>query len=553
VGQPQPIVPSLDSLKDVTCNGGSNGAVYVTIAGGTAPYSYSWSNGSSNEDLVGVPAGIYTGTITDDNGCVFTSPQIPISEPSAISVTVVADNVSCNGANDGSVDVTVTGGTSGYTYLWSNSSATEDLSGLGAGTYQPTITDANGCTAVGASSTITEPVVLTLTLDSVTNNLCNGDSHGAVYVTAGGGTTPYNFNWSNGASTEDVTQVTANTYTLTLTDANNCTVQSVSGTVTDPAVLTAVVDSFKNVSCNAGSNGAVYVTVSGGTSGYTYSWASGQTSDDITGLTANAYQLTATDANGCTVSASQAVSEPSALNPTVDSIVAVKCFGGSTGGVYISVTGGTTPYSYNWSNGSTSQDLTGVPAGSYTGTLTDANGCTTSSPSLTVTQPASALSASSVSTNQTQGGSQGSVNLSVSGGTTPYTFNWSNGATTEDLSSVAAGIYTCTITDANGCTITQKDTVDLVIGIENVVTAYSVNLYPNPTQNNVTVDVNLPVANDVVVEVYTVEGKLIRRMEEPQVTTAKFSVNFMDEAEGVYLARIIVDGNVSTHRIIVTK
>jgi hypothetical protein len=554
VGQPAPIVPSLDSLNQVSCFGGSNGGVYISVAGGTAPYSFSWSNGSTNEDLTGVAAGIYTGTITDAHGCTFASPQIPITEPTDISIIIdSATNITCNGADNGAVYVTVAGGTPGYTYLWSNSAVTEDINGLEAGSYTLTVTDNNGCTAEGSAATISEPAMLTLALDSTTDNPCHGNSHGNVYVTAGGGTLPYSFNWSNGATTEDLTQVPANTYTVTLTDANGCTAVPVTATVNEPSLLTAVVDSSKNVSCNGGSDGAVYVTVDGGTPGYTYVWSNGPTTEDITGLSANTYELTATDANGCTVAVSQAITEPTPLNPTVDSIVAVKCYGGNTGGIYISVTGGTSPYSYSWSNGSTNQDLVGVPAGNYTGTLTDANGCTSSSPSLTVTQPASALSATSVSSNQIQGGVQGSVNLSVSGGTLPYSFNWSNGATTEDLSSVPAGIYTCTITDANGCTITQKDTVDLVIGIENVVAAYSVNLYPNPTQNNVTVNVNLPAASDVTVEVYTVEGKLIRKMEEKQTDSAKFFVSFLDEAEGVYFARITVDGNVSTHRIVVTK
>ncbi len=554
VFEPLPILPSLDSLVSVSCNGGSNGAVYITVAGGTTPYSFSWSNGSTSEDLVGVGAGIYTGTITDANGCTFVSPQVPITEPAAIVVSVDSvTNVTCNAAANGAVDVSVSGGTPGYSYLWTNSAITEDLSGLSGGSFTLTVTDNNGCTVASNSATVAEPAALTVLLDSVVNNICNGDNHGNAYVTADGGTTPYTFNWSDNSTNEDLTQVAAGNYSLTVTDANGCSAGPLSATITEPAVVAIALDSVWNVLCNGDSNAAVYVTVSGGTGSYSYNWNTGSTSEDITLLAAGTYDLTATDVNGCTASFGQAVTEPTALSPSVDSIVNVACFGASTGSIYISVTGGTTPYSFSWSNGGTNEDLVGIPAGSYTGTLTDANGCVSISPALAVAEPSAALSASSVATNQIQGGAQGSVNLSVSGGTSPYSYNWSNGATTEDLSSVAAGIYTCTITDANGCTVTQKDTVDLIIGIENVVAAYAVNLYPNPTQNNVTVDVTLPVAADVTVMVYSVEGKLISSMEEKQIANAKFTFSFMDEAEGVYFARIMVDGNVSTHRIVVTR
>jgi hypothetical protein len=554
VYEPLPILPSLDSLVSISCNGGSNGAVYITVAGGTTPYSFSWSNGSNSEDLVGVAAGIYTGTITDANGCTFVSPQVPITEPTAIAIAVDSvTNVTCNGAANGVVDVSVSGGAPGYSYLWSNSAITEDLSGLSGGNFTLTVTDNDGCTAVGSSITVAEPAALTVVLDSVLNNICNGESHGNAYVTADGGTTPYTFNWSDNSTNEDLTQVAAGAYSLTVTDANGCTTGPLSATISEPAVVAIALDSVQNALCNGDSNAAVYVTVSGGTGSYTYNWNTGSVSEDITSLAAGTYALTATDVNGCTASFSQAVTEPTALNVSGDSTLNVACFGGSTGGIYISVAGGTTPYSFSWSNGSSNEDLVGVPAGSYTGTLTDANGCVSTSPSIAITEPASALSATSSATDQIQGGAQGSVNLSVSGGTSPYSFNWSNGATTEDLSSVAAGIYTCTITDANGCTVTQKDTVDLIIGIENVVAAYAVNLYPNPTQSNVTIDVTLPATADVMVMVYSVEGKLIRSMEEKQIANAKFTFSFMDEAEGVYFARIMVDGNVSTHRIVVTR
>jgi hypothetical protein len=552
ITQPLPIVPALDSLFDVSCNGLTDGGVYITVGGGTTPYTYLWSNGATTQDLVNVGAGVYTGTITDANGCTFTSPQIPVTEPAVLAATVASyEDVSCNGAADGSIDITVTGGTTPYVYGWSTSSAVEDLTGLGAGTYDLTVTDDNGCSAT-VSQAITEPALLMLMLDSVVNGLCNGDSHGGVYVSAMGGTTPYTFAWSNSTSNEDLAQVAAGTYTVSLTDASGCTATPLTNTVTEPTALTGVVDSTTNVSCNGGSNGAVYITISGGTGAYTYNWSNQATTEDLTGVGAGTYTGTVTDANGCTVTASQAITEPAAIVVTADSVTNVKCFGATTGGVYISVTGGTGAYTYNWSNQATTQDLTAVGAGSYTGTVTDANGCSVTA-TAAVTQPAAALSATSTSTDQVQGGTQGSINVTTTGGTTPYTFNWSNNATTEDLSAIAAGNYTLTITDANGCTATLSDTVNLIIGIEELAGGYTLNMYPNPTSAVVTFDVTLPATDNVTVEVYNVTGQAIRRITERDVMQTKVNVNLADEAEGVYLARIIIGNQVITKHVVVSR
>lgn len=552
VTQPLPLQPALDSFFNVSCNGLTDGGVYITVSGGTTPYDFDWSNGATTEDLVNVGAGVYTGTITDANGCTFTSPQIPVTEPAVLAATVTSyEDISCNGAADGSIDVTVTGGTTPYNYSWSSTASTEDLSGLGAGTYDLTVTDDNGCSTT-VTQAIIEPAVLALTLDSVVNGLCNGDSHGGIYVTAAGGTTPYTFAWSNSTANEDLTQVAAGEYTVSLTDANGCTATPITDTITEPTALTGVVDSSMNVSCNGGSNGAVYITVTGGTGAYTYNWSNQATNEDLTGLGAGTYTGTVTDANGCTITASGTITEPTAIVVTADSVMNVKCFGATTGGVYISVSGGTGAYTYNWSNQATTQDLTAVGAGSYTGTVTDANGCSVTA-TAAVTQPAAALSATSTSTDQVQGGTQGSINVTTAGGTTPYTFNWNNQATTEDLSAVAAGNYTLTITDANGCTATLTDTVNLIIGIEELAGGYTLNMYPNPTSAVVTFDVTLPAADNVTIEVYNVAGQAIRRITERDVMQTKVNVNLADEAEGVYLARIIIGTQVITKHVVVNK
>src|SRR5690606_3499144 len=214
-------------------------------------------------------------------------------EPTALMASAVTTAVSCNGGSNGTVDLTVTGGTAPYTYVWSNTATTEDMIGLAAGTYDVTVTDVNGCTAT-ASATVTEPTVLMASLSSQTNIACNGGTTGSATITVTGGTAPYTYTWSNGATTATITNVVAGTYNVTVTDANGCT-DTASVTLTEPTALSASAIAT-NVSCNGGSNGTVDLNVTGGTAPYTYVWSNTATTEDMVGLTAGTYDVTVTDA-----------------------------------------------------------------------------------------------------------------------------------------------------------------------------------------------------------------------------------------------------------------
>ena len=453
-----------------------DGFIDLTVAGGTLPYTYSWNNGEVTEDLSGLGVGNYLVTVTDANGCIITD-AVSLISPDAVSANISAGtyvggwNVSCNGASDGSIDVTPFNGAAPYTYLWNTGATTEDLSGVPAGTYMVTVTDANGC-EYETSIVLIEPPVLTENVTAATyaggwNVSCNGASDGSVDLTIGGGTPGYTYVWNNGATTEDLSNVSAGTYTLTATDANGCTVTS-SITLTEPPVLTenataATYAGGWNVSCNGASDGSVDLTIGGGTPGYTYVWNNGATTEDLSNVSAGTYTLTATDANGCTVTSSITLTEPPVLteNATAATYAGgwnVSCNGASDGSVDLTIGGGTPGYTYAWSNGAITEDLSGVSAGTYTVTVTDANGCVITS-SITLTEPPILTENSTaavfpggwnVSCN---GASDGSVDLTIGGGTPGYTYVWDNGAGTEDLSGVSAGTYNVTVTDANGCVI----------------------------------------------------------------------------------------------------
>jgi hypothetical protein len=417
-------------------------------------------------------------TVTDANSCTKTI-SATITQPTDIEPVFLTTHVTCYGGNNGAIDMSVSGGTPGYTYLWSNGSTMQDLANLTAGTYTVTVTDANSCTkAVGII--VIQPSEIMVSETHV-NVLCNGASTGSIDLTASGGTGVLTYDWSHiggSSNPQDPTGLAAGTYTVTVTDANNCS-KTLSVTITQPPaiVLTKVVT---HVLCYGGNNGAIDLTVSGGVSPYTYAWSNSATTQDISSLAAGTYTVTVTDANGCTKTTSATVNEPSDPLALSETNVDVLCYGNSTGSIDLTVSGGTPAYSYNWGGGITTQDRSNLAAGTYTVTVTDANGCTKTL-SASITQPPSALTASATTTNSTCGNPNGSVDLTVSGGTSPYTYAWSNGATTQDLSNVMAGTYTVTVTDANGCTKTTSATVNNTGGPSLGETHVNVLCYGNST------------------------------------------------------------------------
>jgi hypothetical protein len=457
ITEPTATLGATTTQTDVLCFGNSTGAVDLSVTGGTAPYTYGWSNGATTEDLSNVAAGTYSVTITDANGCSMTS-SVTIAEPTAtLGASTTQTDVLCFGNTTGAVDLSVTGGTAPYTYGWSNGATTEDLAGITAGTYTVTITDANGCTTT-ASVTITEPTATLGATTTQTDVLCFGNSSGAVDLSVVGGTAPYTYLWSNGATTEDLSNVAAGTYNVTITDGNGCTITS-SVTITEPTATLAATTTQTDVLCFGNSSGAVDLSVVGGTAPYAYLWSNGATTEDLAGITAGTYSVTITDANGCTTTASVTITEPTATLGATTTQTDVLCFGNSTGAIDLTINGGTAPYAYLWSNGATTEDLAGITAGTYTVTITDANGCSMTT-SVTITEPTATLSATTTQTDVLCfGNSTGAVDLSVTGGTAPYTYLWSNGATSEDLNNVAAGTYSVSITDANGCSMTASVTI----------------------------------------------------------------------------------------------
>ncbi|MFM7727583.1 MAG: SprB repeat-containing protein, partial [Flavobacteriales bacterium] len=288
--------------SQISCNGATNGQITVTATGGTGSLQYSLNGGAfqSSNVFSGLAAGTYAVSVKDANNCTFAAGNVTITAPAVLAGTTTKVDVLCNGAATGSVNLTVTGGTAPYTYLWSNAAVSEDLSALTAGTYNVTITDINNCTA-SASAVISQPAAVALSTTQ-SNILCNGATTGAINLSVSGGVSPYTYAWSNGATTEDISGLAAGTYTVTVNDANGNTLgctATASVTITQPAAV-VLTTTQTDVLCNGASSGAIDLSVSGGTSPYTYSWSNGATTQDISSLAAGTYTVTVTDANGLT-------------------------------------------------------------------------------------------------------------------------------------------------------------------------------------------------------------------------------------------------------------
>ncbi len=390
--------------------------------------------------------------------------------------------------------------------------------------------------------------------DSIVNVSCNGGADGSIDITPTNGIMPYTYTWSNGDATEDIAGLTPGSYMVTIEDGVGCFFVSAPYVITEPTAVAVTVDGFMNASCNSGADGSISITTSGGTPPYTYNWSNGATSEDLTGLSAGAYTGTVTDANGCTLVAGPVnITEPTMpISFMLDAMTDVSCNGAADGEILITPTGGTPPYTYNWSTGANTEDLTGLSAGTYEGTITDANGCTLASGPVSIVEPAPILlSAIHVDATPTGGGSDGSIDLMVSGGTAPYSYLWNTGATTEDLTGVTLGSYMVTVTDANGCveTYTQAVGNTAVVDIEEL---QKFELFPNPTsgQTQVVLEFERPV--DLSIRIVNVLGQVIFEESDNQVKSNQYSIDMNKAAAGTYFVHLQVEGAINTKQLIVT-
>ncbi|MBK7966564.1 MAG: SprB repeat-containing protein [Bacteroidetes bacterium] len=418
-GTTSPVIDS-SQVNNLLCNGDSNGVIIVFASGGTGVLNYSWSNGGTSSGINNLKNGNYTVTITDGVGCSITQ-TFTITQPAFLSAPVTTQPSFC-GQGNGQASVNPNGGVGAYTFLWSNGQTTQTIINLTAGTYTITVTDFNGCTRRrNAVVTLANGPVITLV--NQVDVLCNGDATGSIDIDVVGGVLPYTYSWSNGFSTQDISGLVAGSYTVIVTDSALCS-DSLDFLITEPSPF-SISSLITDASCGI-ADGSVALTVGGSSPGYTYLWNTGATGAILSNVSGGTYTVTVSDVNLCDTVLTYTIGTLPGPSITLDSLRHVRCFGASTGRIFLTITGGTTPISILWNDGNTNEDRLGLFAGTYTVTVTDFGGC---SNQLTITINQNSKITASFSIQQaTCNQPNGSATVTPSGGQSPYDLLWGNGS-----------------------------------------------------------------------------------------------------------------------------
>jgi gliding motility-associated-like protein len=346
------------------------------------------------------------------------------------------------------VEITVSGGISPYYFLWSNQQTSQNIDSIEAGFYITSVTDSNGCTRT-ASASVNQPdsLSLTITTDDIE---CYGSDWGSADAFMMGGVMPYQFIWSNGDTTNVLTGLNAGYYYLTATDLNNCII---TGTAIigspDSLIITAYV---ANPSCYGYNNGLIDLSGSGGTTPYFYTWSDSTTTEDACFLSSGSYSVTISDQNGCLITAGYNLIQPPLLTGDISPKNPL-CSGLESGLAEVSVMGGTTPYCFIWSDGQETAVASSLHAGIYTLTVTDIMGCIFLD-TINITQPDEVTIVQEITPATCILFSDGSISISVSGGTSPYSISWQDNQPDISIAGLSAGEYYVTVTDANSCVLT---------------------------------------------------------------------------------------------------
>ncbi|MBK8563231.1 MAG: hypothetical protein IPN76_07735 [Saprospiraceae bacterium] len=488
-----PVTISNNTITHVACPGGNTGAINITTAGGSAIKTYAWSNGQSTEDISDLAAGTYTVTVTSCAGTQSTTQQFTVnSNNSQIIITYVADDVECFGETNGSVDITVSGGSttgtgcSSYAYLWSNGATTQDLTGLAAGNYTVTVTDCNGCQRISSVAEVKAPTSAIVLSETHTNVSCNGAANGNITASATGGGNNKEYRLGNGAwgTNPAFAGLTAGNYNIQVRDNFGC-VKTIPVTISQPNALTVTLTA--NAPTPGQNNGSISAAVSGGTPSYTFAWSGPNgpvpgNPQNPSNLAPGTYCVTVTDANLCSKTGCSLVVAPLTDNPSNPSrVVRNACFNQCNGEILVVMIGGIPPYTYTWQGPSTAtgSNPTDLCAGNYSVTVTSSNSGPTSTQSFVVTGAQSAPGAvSSLDVPSSSCTCDGTIALSPTGGSgTGYTYLWSNGQSGSTAIGLCEGSFSVVVTDGSQCTGTagpfalQYDPV--VLGTPNAIPSNS--------------------------------------------------------------------------------
>ena len=457
---------------NISCFGADNGWIEVTTSGGSGNYQYEWSGPDNftadKPSISNLKPGDYQLTITDQNGCEVITDVINIREPDPIAVNPSVSSyndyqITCNGANDGSIELNPTGGTGNYTLSWTgpNGFSSDDLmvNNLAPGNYEVAIIDENNC-EITEAFTIEEPDPLSLTLVEKIDVLCYGDATGSISIFVEGGILDsYTYNWTKdglpiASNTANINNLLSGVYSVVVTDANGCQIGLSNIKVSQPDAPLPVSMKQTEVSCYNANDADLSIDIQGGVEPYQISWNIGSTQSSFEGIGPGFYQVTVTDANGCSLVKETTIEEVPVfeIDPVVNQI---SCFGATDGSILLNLNGGSAPVKATWSHGPEQSSLYNLAPGVYSVYLEDANGCNIER-TFNLLEPDLLIAMGQVQDAlDCQNSEGGAINLAVSGGRPPYSYTWSNGETSPSIFNLTNGNYSVEVVDQSGCYVSQ--------------------------------------------------------------------------------------------------
>ncbi|HKL07236.1 MAG TPA: T9SS type A sorting domain-containing protein, partial [Bacteroidales bacterium] len=538
------------------------GAINLAYQGGTGTVTFSWEGPSgftaTTEDITDLDPGSYTVTATDNSGCVFDT-TFKVLDEYEFYAYISEQKDACLGTSNGKATVSYFSpeGNTNITYQWdaaAGDQTTAEATNLDAGTYSVTVTDTDLGVDDIVSVTIEE---LSYTFDgeidpsSTTVLDCSGDTDGYidVTITPPGGETPYTYAWNTGAATQDLINIGTGTYSVTVTDANECQFTIPNYEITEPAALLTSADVLKRPTCHGDYDGELEAAASGGTGVYAYLWndPGSQNSKIANGLDAGFYTVTVTDANGCQNSSSVNLTQPPPIEID-ETVYDISCTGETDGAVQLATTGGTPAFSYFWNtnDGSgldqTGQNQAGLTAGKYYFTATDAHNCLYEDSVKIIEPPALQIIDETVNDASSASATDGSVTVEATGGTGTLTFTLTPGSIGNEtgiFGNLSPGDYTVEVTDINSCgPVTINLTVGYPNAIESVHAADNIRLYPNPTSSKITIAIDSEQAASYTFEILNISGQ--RLLKETTQSSGDLLKEFdlSEYAKGIYFIKV---------------
>lgn len=480
---PPPIQILSNKITQIDCFGNANGVIDLEVIGGSPAYTWLWNDGINTLDRSGLVPGNYRLTVTDARQCSAVSNLFTINSPAPLSISGSSTPVSCFGGSNGTAQITISGGTTPFLTEWNTGIFGPALTAIEAGSYTASVSDANGCSAIRTVQ-VQSPSAINIQSTSIQQPTCVGVNNGSITAQVSGGTAPYSYMWSSGSASLTTNGLSAGTYHLSVSDAQGCHFTSQGYTLSAPQLLTLQVDSLAQIRCFGGNNGYIKLSVSGnvGTLSLTSNGVPVGNVQSLLG--AGLYQIRAEDQRGCDIEQTITLTQPgSTLTPHVVQVINAPCAGTPTGSIEINVTGGTPPYAYQWNTGATTQNLEVVPTGEYSVQVKDHNNCIAGITAVSILEPSPVVLSPIIEPIPCFGAPYGNIQLAVTGGQPPYSYQWSTGSTASGIFDLTAGAYQVSVFDTYGCFSMSGDLMmvdksqDFLVQItdNNPVSCYSSN------------------------------------------------------------------------------